>query len=725
MLREIDNGYEDGVLANTNEAGTLKTFWNKEKNLTHPVKYHERLLAVEETQDGYHLHLRNYKILLRKEAFAQFIGALAPILPLLGLDQLPRDPVRLLRENDLETRLISRLQTADHEEMIVEVDAVYKNKAGQVLKALGYTPGSKREDAVEYSKEGSKITLVPAGTSGTGIAAGGGAGSPALPDFLKNFGQILDASQLNLLKLKILTLLKLAATGRLAPFRLEDISINRQNLNPAVDLFSSQADVDMLQEMERFQALLHKFKLFFIKPEKALFSPEKQNALEDAFFQFVMEKLARNECVRKIYVLGSSTKGRSGRYKVPFIHFDWAKLNSDFDIYLELDTDFNGPLPAEWEKKFFWQRAACDYYHFGDVGDICGEEPSTYAARYTDIRFYQHLVEGYIFNPNKGNKATKDQWFSETKAKCIFSRDRVGDWVNHHYAIHASDTERFNVASFNRVYRIHSQPEDFVLKIYDSKYLAAKELDRIPYEIGMLDYLKNANLDIPLPVKNKEGRYISEKDGKPAVLFTFAKGRYIAAPGREHSFMAGELLAKFHMAVRGYKDKRAKAYSAKDLLLYWLKAWQAYHQEKRFGTDVALDIARYTTRLEKFNAWPTHCHGDLSVVNYLFDADKCRLIDFQNLIFGPALIDLADGMVEFSGAMGCDYAENLRAFRQGYQNIRSLSAIEEDHLPDLLIMQTAVRQAKLLRLHFGGFGYELKKERILGLREGLNRLLAP
>ena len=59
VLQEIEAGYLDGVLANTNEAGTLKTFWNGERNLGCPVKYHEQHLAVEETKDGYHLHIRN------------------------------------------------------------------------------------------------------------------------------------------------------------------------------------------------------------------------------------------------------------------------------------------------------------------------------------------------------------------------------------------------------------------------------------------------------------------------------------------------------------------------------------------------------------------------------------------------------------------------------------------------------------------------------------------
>jgi hypothetical protein len=65
----------------------------------------------------------------------------------------------------------------------------------------------------------------------------------------------------------------------------------------------------------------------------------------------------------------------------------------------------------------------------------------------------------------------------------------------------------------------------------------------------------------------------------------------------------------------------------------------------------------------------------------------------------------------------------LGFFRQGYESVRKLSVVENDCLNDFLIIQIAVRQAKLLRLHYGGFGYELKEDRIVGLRIGLEKLL--
>jgi hypothetical protein len=152
-----------------------------------------------------------------------------------------------------------------------------------------------------------------------------------LPNFLAVDGGRLDAVQLNLLKLKILSLLHMARQGQIAPFRLHDLYINRETLNPAVDLFNHEGKADPQEELTSLNEMLSKHKLFFVKPEKEFFAPDKQDQLQDAFFTFVTHRLAAHQCVRKIFILGSSVNKRSGKYKVPFVHFDWAKLNSDFD----------------------------------------------------------------------------------------------------------------------------------------------------------------------------------------------------------------------------------------------------------------------------------------------------------------------------------------------------------------------------------------------------------
>ena len=720
VLQEIADGYRDGVLANTNEIGTLKTFWDKEKPLTHPVHYHERQLAIEETKDGYHLHIRNYKILLGKESFRALAQAMAGVDYMLRQQHLTRDPLVLLQQNELCPRLVSRTWIDDREECVIAVNKTYRKKASQVLRAIGYSPQGRKDNAELFSKADSSI-LISDPADNSAPTAGESGSILNLPQFLPAHGASLDAEQLNQLKLRVLFLLKQAENGRLSPFRLEDIYVNRATLAPIVDFFAPSPAKAPEKHIEAFNSMLVSHNLFFIKPAKHYFPAEKAAAVQDRFFRFINETVACHDFVRKIVVLGSSATKQLGRYSVPFIHFDWAKINSDFDIYVELDPDYQGPLPDTWLKKFYWQRAGSDYYHFGDVGDGMTSE---FAAAYPGIRFYEYLVEGYLFDYRHGDKTKRNAWLEEVKGTCIFRNDKTAQWLSRNYPIQATETEPFSVASFNKVYMVQSPDGPYVLKRYGSTYMSAKDRERVSYEIGLLDFLKDRDVHIALPLKNNTGAYLSELNGEQAVLFTCAPGRSVAEPNEAQIGAAGRLLARFHLAAQPYRNKRAKKFRATDPLLYWLDAWQNYHVDGITGTDIDLDITGYRKRIQRLNTVAGHCHGDLSVVNYLFDDDDCWLIDFQSVCYGPFVVDLANAMIEFSARKDRFLDTNMALFREGYEGKRPLTAIETSYLTDILVIQAIVRQAKLIRLHFGGFGYDLKKQRLVGLKKGIEFLLA-
>jgi Ser/Thr protein kinase RdoA (MazF antagonist) len=719
VLQEITDGYRDGVLANTNEIGTLKTFWDKEKPLTHPVHYHERQLAIEETKDGYHLHIRNYKLLLGKASFQALAQAMAGVDYLLRQPQLKRDPLVLLQQNELFPRLVSRTWINDREEFVIAVSKTYRKKASQVLRAIGYSHQGRKDNAELFIKAESSILLSDPADNATPSASGSGS-VLHLPHFLSTYGASLDAEQLNQLKLRVLFLLKQSENGRFPSFCLEDIYVNGTTLTPILDFFASSSSEAPENQIEAFNTMLVSHKLFFIKPKKHFFPLEKAATVQDAFFRFINETIARHDFVRKIIVLGSSTNKNLGSYSVPFIHFDWAKINSDFDIYVELDPDYQGPLPDNWLKKFHWPRAGSDYYHFGDVGDGMASE---FATTYPGICFYEHLVEGYLFDYHHGDKTKRNAWLKEVKGTCIFRNDKTAQWLSRNYPIQAIETEPFNVASFNKVYMVQASGGPYVLKRYGSTYMTAKDRERVSYEIGLLDFLKDRDLNIALPVKSNKGTYLSQLNGEQAVLFTCAPGNSVAEPNELQIRAAGRLLARFHLAAQSYRTKRAKKFRATDPLLYWLDAWHNYRADGIVGTDIDLDINGYRKRIQHLNTVAGHCHGDLSVVNYLFDDAACWLIDFQSVCYGPLVVDLANAMVEFSARKDRSLATNMALFREGYEEKRPLTVTETTSLTDMLIIQAIVRQAKLIRLHFGGFGYDLKEERLRGLKKGVAFLL--
>jgi hypothetical protein len=79
-LRQIirEKRYEDGKLPNANQDDVR--IWT-ESRLKSPVKYHPQRVSIEACSDGYHLHYRNYKILVDEADFRGLIDAFRSVDP--------------------------------------------------------------------------------------------------------------------------------------------------------------------------------------------------------------------------------------------------------------------------------------------------------------------------------------------------------------------------------------------------------------------------------------------------------------------------------------------------------------------------------------------------------------------------------------------------------------------------------------------------------------------
>jgi len=723
VLKEIDGGYRDGELPNTNENATINTFWPEERRLVHPVKYNDNDISLEETADGYHLHLRNYKILLDKKSFTHLAEAMAEALTLLNNSELVRDPFLLLKQNDLGPRLLSRLVSEKGENFHIEIESRFLGKASRVLNALGYNPLKSERPGEVFVRENSTINLLKPGSTREALAEipNIAPGNLNLVDFLTRYATTLDGDSLNELKLKVLYLCKLAELKRIPTFSLEDISVDPQTVTPGVDLFAKGRQTSSQKEYSRFKSLLNAQQLSLVKPSKKILPPLEQERLQAKFMNYLIEKIIPHPCVSRIYVSGSSTRMKSGEYSVPFIHIEWGKLKSDFDIYIDIDPDHENDIPKEWDRKFTYNKNGTVYYHLGDVGDGAASE---YAAKYPEIRFYEHVVEAYLFFPSKGDALVKEAALKRSKAQLVFARESIRDWVEKTFGIKVINAARFPVKTFNNIYRITGEHKQYALKVYLSKFLNKRRRENVLYEVDLLNGLRDSGLELPFPIPDPKGQYINMIGEDQAVLFTFVDGKYIRDPQPEHAMAAGEYLARFHLATKSYTSQYQETYDNKKAPLTWLNAWDDYQRQGIIKDSPLPDIAPYVDKLKKLKTFPTHCHGDLSPINFHFDQQKgCRLIDFQNVAHGPAIIDLANGMAEFAARDGEFRMANFLAFRSGYESVRPLAKEENDSLHDMVIVQIAARQSRLLRLHYGGYGYRLFSERLKGLEHGLSLLL--
>ncbi|NTV94949.1 MAG: phosphotransferase [Thiobacillus sp.] len=708
MIR--DEGYQDGVLPNTNASDTLRTFWDKGK-LAHPVKYNECRLSIEENVDGFHIHFRNYKLLLDRTSFEEFARGMTTAM--LQIDHKPAlDPARLLELNDLAPTLLSRENDADGEAIALAVDKAFLGKADQALTGVGFVRQGSKKDGL-YSKGKQRVRLqATTGKTDAGINKQ----LPAqigLPEFIDNHAALLTPEQLNELKLKLLFLFKRAEAGHIPPFRIEDIVVNMATNTPVVDLFRAPANVKAAAEYSRLSTLLTGKKLFFVKPAKVYFSQEQRAALKARLIDYIRDEIAVHPCVNRIYLLGSSTKDRSGVYKVPFVHFDWVKLASDFDLLIELEPDYEDAIPATWEKKFNWANNSSVYSHLGDLGR--GME-SEYAQRYPGVRFFEFMLETYLFHPSKGNRAVKDDYLRRIAAQTVFERPGIIDWFEQNYPYRIDNIRRFKAASYNKVYDITSEAGHFALKLYLTHNCQDKDGQQLAYEMALSEGLAEFDLNIPAPVRNREGAYISAYQDNKAALFQFVSGKYLHEPGTQESYIAGQLLARIHLYGRQVEIPAAIAPPRiADTLLYWLNAYKDYVGRKLLPEAPLLEMR--IADVNRAALGIAHCHGDVSPRNYLFRDGQCWLIDFQNSGLGSALLDLSDGMIEFAARGKGFNPDALAAFLAGYQSIQPLGEDEMAELLGLLQAQALTKQARLARGH--DYGNEWKGDLIASLQCGL------
>ncbi len=710
----IRAGYRDGVLPNTNEPHTVQTFWNKTR-LKWPVKYHRNDLSIEENTDGYHVHIRNYKLLLDRSSFRVLATAMAKALLLLD-DRPPADPVDLLRVNDLHPDVKSRRTIGASEEIVLAIQDKYRKKVIQVLTGLGYKRARRGDGQETFVRDRSTILLASPEGVIVPEPAFIGRGSTLLPltAFLEQGLEDLGQNPLNVLKLKLLYLFKLAEQGRHLPFRLEDVAVDSGTLVPVVDLFSRSESVpDPRKEYRRFSSLLDQKKRFFVKPTKNRFLDSYQDKLLERLHAHIAAEVSPHSCVNRVYLLGSGTQRRAGRYKVPFIHFDWAKLASDFDILIEIEPDHEGVIPDHWQHKFATHFNSCEYYHLGDIGNGRASEE---ARQYPGVAFFEHLIETYLFFPSRGDRQVKDKYLKDIKAKVIFERRGLIDWLEEGFGFRVDSISRMRAVSFNKVYDVQTDSGRFVLKVYDHRYISPADAGRVDYEMDLLASLRPAGLPVGLPVARQGGELVSIFGPDRAVLFEHMPGVFRHRPTAEDARRAGQLIGALHRATERLKLPEHHDVGVKRNLIFWLRAAGEYLADGKLAMQVNIDD--FLEQVTVLDIDELHCHGDLSTRNFLFDDGACRLIDLQNAGWGSALVDVSDGMIEFAVQGDAFIAENAEAFLAGYDEVRSLSATARDNLWAICAAQAPAKASRLLRAHYG-FGHALRVDLVEGMRKAL------
>ncbi|HET8597591.1 MAG TPA: homoserine kinase [Castellaniella sp.] len=279
----------------------------------------------------------------------------------------------------------------------------------------------------------------------------------------------------------------------------------------------------------------------------------------------------------------------------------------------------------------------------------------------------------------------------------------------------------------NTNYFLDTTRGGYVLTLFE--VLTAEQL---PFYIELMHHLAQRGVPVPQPQTLRDGTRITTLHGKPTAIVTRLKGGYEPEPGPAHCALAGETLARAHLAARDFPLRQPNLRGLSwwrdtaPRLLPFLDAGQAALLQRCVAEQSEFAAAG---RLDALPSGPAHC--DLFRDNVLFDGTyesphMGGFIDFYFAGCDTWLFDVAVSVNDWciQRASGAFVRRRLQAWLQAYHAVRPFTADEQAAWP-LMLRAAALRFwiSRLYDFHLPRPAQTLKPhdprhfERILRLRD--------
>ena len=249
----------------------------------------------------------------------------------------------------------------------------------------------------------------------------------------------------------------------------------------------------------------------------------------------------------------------------------------------------------------------------------------------------------------------------------------------------------------NTNYFIQTDKGKFILTVYEKR---VEEKD-LPFFMGLMKYLFDANFPSPEPIINKNGNYITEISGKKAAVVSFLDGSAKKNLNPNDCHKVGVQAAKLHLITKNLIGKRENKLSVNS----WRKIYKKVQKDcSRIHLNLTKTIEKNLDEIE--NNWPKNIpsgiiHADLFPDNIFFKDDKLTgIIDFYFSCYDFYVFEIAICLnaLCFEGQK-----ENLsfnvtkaKKFIDGYSSIKKLTEEEKKSLK--ILCQGAAMRFLLTRV---------------------------
>ncbi|MDC0059490.1 homoserine kinase [Pelagibacteraceae bacterium] len=243
----------------------------------------------------------------------------------------------------------------------------------------------------------------------------------------------------------------------------------------------------------------------------------------------------------------------------------------------------------------------------------------------------------------------------------------------------------------NTNYLIRTDRGKYILTIYEKR---VEEKD-LPFFMGLMKNLFNANFLSPEPLINRNGSYVTEILKKKASVVSFLDGSAKKKLSNEDCYQIGKHTAKLHQITKNLTGKRENKLSVSS----WKKIYKKVEKScSKIHPNLSKTIEQNLYEIE--NKWPEKIpagiiHADLFPDNIFFKGNKLTgIIDFYFSCYDFYAFEIAICLnaLCFEGKN-----ENLsfnvtkaKKFINGYSSLRKLTEEEKKSLK-ILCQGAAIR----------------------------------
>lgn len=731
-----EKDYEDGKFANANQDDVR--IWT-ESRLNHDVKYHPQRFSLEECTDGYHLHYRNYKLLIDPAEFRQ----IAELFRQVDVDSpyaaSYEEVLHLLEANDIDFMLDAG--NVPNEILSIAVAQYHYSKAGSILKCIGFTP----KPGGEYT--GQRLTVRIKADAQHQVSdykrIRAISKTVRLVDHLSSGSAGIDGNELNRINCQIMDLYSALKSGQNLHVELDHqlwlySTDSKQVVFPYSQTPSSgRPEAETMYKAWRLQ--LEHFKLHFIKPAKMTFPAAAQAALQERIAETLRREVASYAAVDKIHLMGSATRGDMGKYLVPFVYGKMVKLGSDVDILVEVDPAREADIPGHWKLISDNSANHCSIYHVAEIP--LADDADKWSAQYPNIEFSHHIIDAYVFFPSRQHEMEKNEFLRKFNAQLFYDRsrdgaissgeetERIASRLSALYGLPQVTVEKMHVQTENALYKVFAGEQDYILKLFkvSGNYSAARIAEHVAYEGKLIAQLQQRGIPTAAVIRGSNKTTEAVVEGMPALLFERLHGSVQQRPDYPLEKICSAL-AEIHLAQSGKPLKLDKTFTLDDICMIWLPEFHNYLRKTELSAEILEAFAKLVPIFEPYShgelrgklyarSKDVHNHGDVSPKNVIIDGEgKANFFDFNNAFFGSRMADVLDGAFEFSlGEQYIHMADFARfdAFIAHYSGHYPLTPEEAADIPQWIELIGLIKFVKEIRVLLQRPGSRLRTKRAL------------